>query len=525
VTDHDVLIIGAGHNGLTAATVLAQHGLDVLVLEKTNFPGGMAATRELFPGYKHSIGAWTFIVYADEMLDRLELTSRWGFELIDQWASFCTFGEPGDPPFIAFNDLDRMTRHIADDHGADALEGLMGLYTHLSLFQPHFEEARFGTPRPINQILAEAPDAATRADMTELWYGSCMDVVRRFFPDPTRHRTIGGSFSAMTIDSTFRGPFSPGTGASMLYHYLAGGMKNVFRMPKGGIGTLSEALARAVEGHQAEIAYKSVVDHLLVEGGRVVGVALRNGETVTARAVISTLDARTTFIDLLGREHLPAQFAHEINEIDYANGYVQVHMTLDGEPTWADHLAPWTDEEHVTSTMSYIPSAEYLSAAWEQYRRGRMPDEPVAYLYIPSLVDPAMAPPGKHSATIFAPYFPHDLAPADHKVMKEQFADRLIDKLGEQAPDLKDLVQDRVVFTNQYFANTFGITGGDFAHGLLHPGQMWERRPAPGWTQHATPVPQLYLGGSACHPGPGVTSIPGWRSAHVVLDALGAPAG
>jgi len=520
VTDYDVLIIGAGHNGLTAATVLAQEGLRVLVLEKTNYPGGMAATRELFPGFKHSIGAWTFIVFHDEMLDRLELTTKWGFELIDQWASFCTFGDPGDAPFVAFNDLERMVRHIEDDHGSDAMEGLAGLYAHLSMFQPYFEEARFGEPRPINTILAEVADPATRAAMTELWYGSCMDIVRRFFPDPTRHRPICGSFAAMTIDSTFRGPYSAGTGASMLYHYLAGGMKNVFRMPKGGIGSLSEALARSAAGYDATVQYKAVVKRLLVEGGRVTGVELRDGETISAKAVISTVDARTTFVDLLGEEHLPSAFAQEINEIDYANGYVQVHMTLDGAPEWAGHLEPWIHEEHVTSTMSYIPSAEYLARAWQQYRRGQMPDDPVAYLYVPSLVDPDMAPPGKHTATIFAPYFPHDLAPAEHKVLKEQFADRLIDKLAEHAPNLKDLIGERVVFTNQYFANTFGITGGDFAHGLLHPGQMWDRRPAPGWTQYSTPIPQLYLGGAACHPGPGVTAIPGWRSAQTVLAAL-----
>lgn len=520
MTDYDVLIIGAGHNGLTAASVLGQHGANALVLEKTNFPGGMAATRELFPGFKHSIGAWTFIVYTDEMLERLELTTKWGFELIEQWASFCTFGDPGDPPFIAFNDMDRMARHITEDHEPGALEGLMGFYEHVSKFQSFFEEARFGVPRPIQEILAELPDATLRQDLTELWFGSCMDIVRRFFPDPTKHRTIGGSFSAMTIDSTFRGPFSPDTGASMLYHYLAGGMKNVFRMPKGGIGSLSEALARSVEGHNATIQYKAQVKRFLMENGRVTGVELRSGETITARAVVSTVDARTTFIDLLGEEYLPSTFAAQIKEIDYSNGYVQVHMTLDGEPEWTSDLEPWIHEKHVTSTMSYIPSAEYLNEAWLQYRRGKLPDHPVAYLYVPSLVDPSMAPAGKHSATIFAPYFPHDLSPQENKTLKEQFADRLIDKLGQFSPNLKSLINERVVFSNQYFANTFGITGGDFGHGLLHPGQMWDRRPAPGWTQHATPVPSLFLGGSACHPGPGVTSIPGWRSAHAVMEAL-----
>ena len=267
MTDYDVLIVGAGHNGLTAASVLGQHGLSVLVLEKTNFPGGMAATRELFSGFKHSIGAWTFIVYTDEMLERLELVSKWGFELHDQWASFCTFGDNGSPPFIAYNDLDRMTRHLVEDHDPSALIGLAGLYEHLGKFQPYFEEARFGETWPIAEILNSVGDSTLRADLNQLWFGSCMDIIGRFFPDSGTNRTIRGSLAAMTIDSTFRGPFSPDTGASMLYHYLAGGMKNVFRMPKGGIGSLSEALARSAAGHKAEVQYKAQIQRFLVENG------------------------------------------------------------------------------------------------------------------------------------------------------------------------------------------------------------------------------------------------------------------
>jgi phytoene dehydrogenase-like protein len=523
MSDYDVIIIGAGHNGLTAANVLAQQGKRVLITEKTNFPGGMATTRELFPGYQHSIGAWTFIVYRDEMAKALGLAD-FGFELTDQWASFCSFGEPEDVPFIAFNDLERTAQHLMEDHGTDTAMAVGGLYARLAQFAPYIDRSLHTEPPNIYRILAEQSDATTREQMAKLWFGSCMDTLREFFPDPTKNRTITGSMAAMTIDGTHLGPFTPGAGPSMTYHYLAGGVANSFRMPKGGVGAVSRALARRAEHLGAEIRYKAIVEELIIADGKATGVRLKGGETVSAPVVMSTVDARSTFIGLAGAEaNLPGDFCRRIREIDYRNGYVQAHLTLDGEPEWTGHLEKYVAERHVASTMAYIPAPEYVSDAWQEYRDGKLPSNPAVYMYVPSLVDPTMAPEGKHTATIFMHYFPHSLPPDEHRTLKEAYVDRGLEVLSRFSPNLRDLITNRVVFTNDYFAKTFGITGGDFCHGLLHTGQVFDERPMTGWNQYATPIPGLYMAGSGCHPGPAVSSLPGWNAANLVLEVSDGP--
>jgi phytoene dehydrogenase-like protein len=523
MSDYDAIIIGAGHNGLTAANVLASQGKRVLVTEKTNFPGGMATTRELFPGYQHSIGAWTFIVFRDEMAKAMNL-AEYGFELTDQWASFCSFGAAEDVPFIAFNDLERTAQHLMEDHGPETAMALGGLFARISAFSPYVERSLHGDPPNIYKILAEQSDPAVREQMTATWFGSLMSTLREHFPDPTKNRCITGSMAAMTIDGTHLGPWTPGAGPSIIFHYLGGGVANSFRMPKGGVGAVSRALARRAEELGAEIRYKAIVDEILVDDGEVTGVRLTDGETVSAPAVLSTVDPRSTFIGLAGAEqNLPADFCRQVREVDYRNGYVQAHLTLDGAPTWSGHLEKYVAEKHVASTMAYIPSPEHVADAWDEYRQGKLPTKPPVYLYVPSLVDPTMAPEGKHTATIFMHYFPHDLDADQHKVLKEEYVDRGINQLAEFSPDFKDMITNRVVFSNQYFAKAFGITGGDFTHGVLHAGQVFDERPVKGWAEYATPLKGLFMAGAGCHPGPGVTSLPGWNAANLLLELTDGP--
>ncbi len=458
----------------------------MLVLEKTNFPGGMASTKELFSGYRHSVGAWAFIVYHDEMLQKLEL-EKYGFELLTPYSSFCVFGDESDTPFVAYNDMDRMAQHISEDHGPDALEGLMGLYDYLYTFNEVADEYRFKVPDPIDEIIAREPDANRRKVLLDSWYGSVVDLVRKFFPDPTKHRTITGSMAAMAIDSTRMGPYSPGSAASLLYHYTRGGVANLFRMPKGGIGTLSDALVQRFEDHGGKVEYKTQVKKLLVENGKTVGVELRNGEQIRAKAVMSSLDARTTFMDLAGEDNLPDVFVRQVKEIDYRNGYMQIHLTLDEAPEPTGQLE-FTMENDVRWLLAYIRSPEHVSDCWESYQRGEIPEDPLSYCYIPSLIDPSVAPDGKHAATLFSHYFPYDLPKDKRKDFTSIMADRVIDQIAKVAPNFKGAINDRVVFTQDYFGKTLGITDGDFGHGLLHPGQMWEKRPVAGYADYRTPL-------------------------------------
>ena len=515
MADYDAIVVGAGHNGLTAATVLARAGLRVLCLEKTGWVGGMAATQELFKGFRHNVGAWALLVLHEEMRKTLEL-DKYGFDVITPQTSYCVFGSPEDTPFLAHNDPTRAIEHLMNDHGPDALQGLMGLFQYLQAFGDLMNAYRFRAPDSIESLIAAAPDEPTREILLTCFNGSAIEVIRKFFPDPVKHRCITASLSAMSIDGTHMGPYSPGSACSMAYHYTASGGANLFMMAKGGIGTLSEALLRSLEHHGGDVQYRADVQRLLVEDGRVTGVQLRNGETISATAVLSSLDARGTFVGLVGEDHLPSEFVHAVNEIEYTNGYIQIHLTLKELPEFTGHLA-FANENNIRWLMSYLPSPEHLSRCWEQYRAGTVPDDPVSYYYIPSLVDPSYAPAGYHTCTFFAHYFPANIPQSRHDELRKVMADRVIGQMVRYAPNFKDAIMDQAIFTHEYFRAKFGITAGDFCHGLLHPGQMWNRRPVPGWSNYRTPIKNLYMCGSGCHPGPGVTCVPGYNGASELL--------
>ncbi len=518
MADYDALVIGAGHNGLVAATVLARAGLRVACLERTSAPGGMAATKELFPGFRHSVGAWALILFREEMEEALELR-KYGYEVITPRTSFNTFGEPGDVPFVAYNDPGEMANHLMNDHGPETFARVTAMFEFMQKFNEIAGPGWMRAPEPIEKVIAGAPDEQTRELLALCFHGSCMDILRRFFPDPDMDRCIQGSICAMTIDGTHMGPYSPGSALSMAYHYTVGGIANRFRMVKGGIGNLSKALVRALEAHGGEVIYRAPVRRIVIEGGRAVGVELRDGRTISARVVLSSVDANKTFLELVGEEHCPRDFAQAVREIDYRNGYVQIHLTLSGLPEFTGHME-YINEGDLRWIASYIPSPEYVNRCWQQYRRGELPDEPLSYYHIPSLLDPSAAPPGYHACTFFSHYFPYNVPADRHRELAERMADRVIGVMARFAPNLPEIIVDRVVLTQRYFEKAFGITAGDFCHGLLHPGQMWSRRPVPGWADYRTPIAGLYMCGSACHPGPGVTGVPGYNGARRVLGDL-----
>ena len=524
MSDYDAIVIGAGHNGLTAANVLAKGGSRVLVLERGRFVGGMAATRQLFDGFKHSVGAWAVLVWSDIMTERLEL-SDWDYELVKQWSSSCTFGDDGDTPFVMYNDLERMTRHLLEEHDPTVATGVGELFAHLLKFEPYFRNAMFEPDQDIFEIIAAQPDAEARRDFSQMWFGSAMDTVRRFLPAGVGN-CIQGSLAAMSIDGFDGGPWTPGSGTSMLYHYLLrspGETGDRLIMPRGGIGSLSHALQRRAESMGAEVKLNTEVKSLMVQNGAVTGVVLRDGTEITADAVLSSLDAHTTFIRLAGSENLPPEYIRKVKEINSDLGYLQAHMTIEGEPEWIERLQPFIyDEGHTCPTMSYLPSPEFISDAWDEYRVGKMPSNPVCYLYLPSMVDRSLAPEGFHSATVYAPYFPYGLGPDEHRVMKEQYTDACIKSIDQFSPGFSDRIGERVVMSDRYFSSAFSAHNGDFSHGTLSPFQLWKGRLVPGESKYATPLANLFMCGQATHPGPGVTGLPGWNGGEAALEHLNA---
>jgi phytoene dehydrogenase-like protein len=520
MSDFDVIIVGAGHNGLTAGVELQRAGKKVLILEKTNWPGGQAATKELFKGYKHSVGAWALLIFREEMIKYLELDKE-GFELMRPESSFTVFGDEDQAPFIGYTDPIDLANHLAEDHGIDALDGFNGIGSYFSHFKTMFEKYLHEKPPALEEIIAMEPDDTAREALSKLSYGSAVEIIRQFFPDPDKHGCIQGSLAASAIDGTDMGPYTKGTGASLGYHYTAGDTYD-FKIPKGGIGNISLKLQKVFERYGGEVRFKSIVEEFIIEDGAVIGVRMKGGEEIRAKAVVSTLDANMTFNKLCPDATLPTDFANAVDDIEYRNGYVQVHMTIKRLPTFTKQL------EFVNGTtqswlVAYIKGPEQLHKAWTQSKAGQVADDPAVYTYFPSQLDESLCPgDGTHTCTMFSHYFPTHFPGSSHNEAKNLMVERMIGAMEKVIPDFRDLIMDKVVFTQQYFEKTFNATEGDFSLGLLHPNQMFGDRPVPGWDGgHETPLANLYMASAACHPGPGVTCLPGLNGARVVLEKLG----
>jgi phytoene dehydrogenase-like protein len=527
MTDFDVIIVGAGHNGLTAAVELSRAGKKVLVLEKTALPGGMACTKEIFPGFKHSVGAWAMLVLREEMVKYLEIDKE-GFELIRPESSFTVFGDEGDAPFVGYCDPIDLANHMVEEHGFEAMQGFQDLAQYFTKWKEMFERyADQPNPPTMEQIITEAEDDETREALMMLCYSSAMEVLRKFFPEEGKYGTILGSLCASAIDGTHFGPYSKGSALSLSYHYCAGDTYD-FKIPKGGMGTFSAAIAKVASRYGAQIRYKTPIEKFVIEqtpsGNAVTGVRLKGGEEVTARKIISTLDANSTFLRLGDRSKLPGDFARAIDDIDYEMGYMQIHLTLKDLPTFQKQL------EFVNGTMqrwlvAYIPGPEHLHAAWSQYKEDEVPDSPAVYCYFPSMLDSTLAPEGFHTCTLFSHYFPANTPKGEHKAMKNLMSERMLQCIEDVAPGFRDLIMDEAVFTQHYFESNYGATKGDFAQGLMHPDQFFGNRPVPGWVDkgrsgYETPLLNLFMAGGGNHPGPGVTCLPGLYGSRVVLAEL-----
>jgi phytoene dehydrogenase-like protein len=249
-----------------------------------------------------------------------------------------------------------------------------------------------------------------------------------------------------------------------------------------------------------------------------VGVELRSGERITARVVLSNLDAVATFTRLVEEQDRDPVYTRMLGGLKCGSPYIQIHFTLSELPRFEGDLG--FANEGVRWFMAYSRGPEHLQRCVDTCKWGEIPEDPMWAYYIPSVWDESMAPPGKHSATLFSFYFPYMEAGERHTRLKEMMTDRLIESVSRYAPNFKDSIIDKVAFTPLHFEKMYGITKGDYTHGLLIPGQMFDNRPVVGWSDYRTPVENLYICGSSCHPGPGVTAIPGTNCAREVLKAF-----
>jgi phytoene dehydrogenase-like protein len=518
VEELDAIVIGAGHNGLASAAVLAGRGLKVVVLEKNGYVGGMSGTREILEGCRNEVGASCLFPLSDEVVEELDFEGN-GAQFIDLPVMAVNLPNPGTPPLLFYSNPLRQLAHIVFRHGPGAMLGFIRLLRFCRYPASVMDRFTAGRPpRSVQELLQEAPSDAAREQLRLTFEGSAMDLIERFFPDPVKHRTLRSLLCFAAIQSTYKGPYTPGSAFCLVYTMALNGGAGLMRRVAGGMGSLSDALARSIEAKGGEIRLKQPVGRIVVEDGRAVGVELRGGEQLRAPVIISNLDKPATFLGLLGEEHLPGDYVADVQKIEQHGAWVHLLFKLDGLPAYGGEWARLNGDVNARFGGAMVPDPEEMQAGHDACLRGELPDHvPVAF-QIPSIMDPSLAPPGQHIASAYGFFFPCEAPASARGKLRDEMAERVIDRICLYMPDFREKIVEKAVFSSDHFAAMHGSTNGDFTHGLIHPDQMLAARATWQGRAHASPIPGLYLCGAACHPGPGVTFLPGVGCAREVIE-------
>jgi phytoene dehydrogenase-like protein len=525
---YDAIVIGAGHNGLVAAAYLARAGRRVLVLERRERVGGAAVSEQVFPGFTFSVFSYVVSLLRPEIIRDLDLP-RHGLHILPLESTITPLpgggrtGRAGN--YLAqWNDHDQNRRELArhslrDAEAYDEFGRLMHLMARavkplLAMAPP---DPASLSPRELMGLARlsghlRGLGAAQFRELHRMLTQSSADYLDRWFET----EALKATKSASGIIGTMLGPRSPGTAYVLLHHYM-GELDGVFRawgFARGGNGSVSQAIASAARGFGAEIRTEAAVARVTVRSGRATGVVLESGEEIPASAVVSGADPRRTFLGLVGEEHLPPEFAEGIRRFKFRGASAKVNLALAELP---DFTCLPGRGPHLRGAISISPSVDYLERAYDQAKYGDFSSRPYMDIIIPSMIDPSMAPPGKHVMSIFAQYAPYHVNGGWTDERREAFGDAVIDTLAEYAPNIRGAILHRQVVTPADIERVVGISEGNIFQGELSLQQMFFLRPVPGWAKYATPIAGLYQCGSGTHPGGGVMGAPGRLAARAIL--------
>jgi phytoene dehydrogenase-like protein len=525
VRRYDAVVIGGGHNGLVSAAYLARAGMSVLVLERRPFVGGAAVTEEPWPGFKVSTASYVVSLMPLKIQRDLAL-DRFGYHVypIDP-AYFAPF--PDKRGLLVWEDAHKAAEEIATFSRRDAdayleyehdLDELAALLRPLLLRVP--PSAQLGSWADIREALSLGRYLAGKrkrlSKVVDLMTLSVADFLEQYFED----EAIKGALAPGGVIGAWGGPMTPGSAYVLLHHRIgeAAGPHGAWGFVRGGMGALSEAIAASARASGAEIRTDAEVVEVGVQAGRARGVVLSDGTRIGARAVLSGVHPRTTFLGLVGAEHLPADLVRDVERYRTRSASAKVNLAISELP---DFLAlPGTEPGHQHPEFIISPSLPYLERAWDDAKYGRPSAEPMLDCVIPTTKDPTLAPDGAHVLTAFVQYAPYDLAEGTWDDRRDELIDRVIGTIAEYAPNLPDTVIHRHAVTPLDLERDFGLLGGNIFQGEMALDQMFSLRPAPQAGAYRTPVHGLYLCGSGTHPGGGVTGAPGHNAARVALRDL-----
>ncbi len=525
---YDVIVVGGGHNGLVAAAYLQKAGYQTLVLERRYIVGGACVTEEAFPGYKVSTTSYVCSLLRPEIIRDLEL-KKYGYEVIERNpSSFSPY--PGDKYLMFWRDQKKTCEEIAKFSKKDAVA--------YPLFEKKLEElSQFVQPL----LTMVPPDPSSHRPKDILGSLKLLFKVKNLGKDIYEHLRVFSMSVADYLDLWFEseelkvrmatdgvigawaGPYSPGT-AYVLFHHVMGeteGKPGVWGYIRGGMGTITQALAKSFQAAGGTILTKAEVDRIIIKNGQATGVALKDGREFYAKRVLSNADPNRTFLGMVGAEYLPDDFVEGIRGIRYRSGVIKINAALSGLPDFTALPGTQPGPQH-RGTIHIAPTMEYMERAFDDAKHGRPSENPVIEMTLPSVSDESLAPKGKHLLSMFIQYAPYERKDGKQwdETTKKEFAERVFKIVSDYAPNFSSLVESYQVLTPVDLEREFGLTGGNIFHGEMTLDQLFFMRPVPKHADFRTPIHGLYMCGSGCHPGGGVMGAPGYISAKIVQKEM-----
>jgi phytoene dehydrogenase-like protein len=523
----DAIVIGAGHNGLTAAAYLARAGYSTLVLERRDIVGGCCVTEEVAPGCRASTTSYIASMLRPEVIRDLRLAD-YGLRMV-----------PCDPALqVPFPDgqvvswwanREQVVTELRKISPRDA-ETFVRVDDRLKklarFLQPFFleppPEAGTTSLNEWTELLRAGKrfrgiSGAEISELVSFLTGSLGEFLDRNY-ESEKVKTL---FLANNVYGKHGGPYQPGSALGLLFHLLSGGeheQQGFYGHVMGGMGSITSAMAKAAHAFGAEIRTGSPVQQIDSRQGRVRSVVLEDGSEIRGRVILSNADPKRTFLGMIPEKDLPADFVHAIRGIKMNGPCAKVNMVLAEEPRFTG--TPKNYDAQQRSLFTLVPSLEFAERCYDIAKFGEIPEELWVDCVVASNADPSLAPPGKHVMTCFVQYVPYSLRSGTWDDHRELLGERVVKKIAEYAPNVPNAIIARQILTPLDLERTYGLTEGNIFHGDLNLEQLFFNRPVAGWSQYRTPIHGLYLCGAGAHPGGGVTGAPGRNCAHQVIRDL-----
>ncbi len=505
------IVIGGGHNGLTAAFYLARAGMEVMVLERRDQVGGGAITEELLPGYR--IGACAYLCHMLQrvIIDDMDLR-RHGLHVY-----------PLDPTALfVYTDGERIKLwhdpRRTDEEVARISPSNLNAYSRWTDFWKQAAEILqryfLSAPPSFEQVSKDLAGSPASEVWDTLLNTPARAIAECFFSD-TR-------IAAAALGSSDYGDISrPGSALTQAYFKM--GLLTPhedFGIVRGGMGGVTQAMASSAAEAGADIRTNSWVSRIIVDDGRVAGVILDSGEEVESSLVLSNADPKSTFLRLLDEDALPPAFVRQVRSLSTHSASLKLHAALDRLPDFSRYLDP-EDDQSLSAMVRVMPSLDYIESSWRDAMAGRPTRFPLMQLQIPTVLDPTLAPSGGHVMSAWVTYQPFRLRQGNWTEIKQDMGNAILDELEKYAPDIRSSILEWELYTPLDISQRIGMTDGNIRHLDMEPGQLFDKRPLPGYSGYRTPVSGLYLCGAGTHPGGEVTGAPGHNAAHTVIRDIG----